>query len=136
MDTLNWSSFFFPPLFVVVAVLIKDKYVSGMAFNDSLLLTDIGLNVVAYLLSDVIVQFGINRMFKNSPDSSLLESGTDIILQPLLHGLLVGTTRPMISNSVTLNANSINFMNSFIDGTIYNIVGKYMSTPLVIYFTK
>jgi hypothetical protein len=135
-DSVNWSNYIFPPLIVGVSVVIKDKYIDGYAFNDGVLLTDVGLHIVSYLLSDIIVQFGLNRMFESNPDSDLLKAGTDIVVQPALHGLMTGITRPLIHSEMTLIEHPINFFNSFTDGLIFNIVGKYLSSPLVIYFSK
>ena len=104
--------------------------------KSGVVLTDIGLNIVAYLLSDVIVQFGINRMFENSSGSELLRGGTDIVLQPAMHGLMVGVVRPLMHSETTILEQPVTFFNSFVDGLVYNIVGKYIASPLIIYFTK
>lgn len=107
----NWSAYVFPPLFVAGAVIIKDALVDGYSLRDQILITDIGINIVLYLLSDVIVQFGLNRMFVQQDDygKELLESGTDIILQPAIHGLICGVIRPMIHSDRTLT-HPITFM--------------------------
>ena len=133
-NSVNWSSFIFPSLFCGFAVVINDVFISGYSFNDPVVLVDIGLNICAYLLSDVIVQFGLNRMFVNDSGETLLESGTDIVLQPVVHGLMMGIARPMIHSGATLIDHPINFMNSFTSGAIYNIVAKYISSPIVFYF--
>ena len=136
-NTSNWSNWVFPPLFVGIAVVVKDMVVDGYPINSPVLLTDIGINIVAYLLSDVIVQFGLNKMF--SSDSStggqdLLATGTDIVIQPTLQGLMDGIVRPLIHSKQTLINHPITFMSSFVDGAVYNIVAKYLSSPLVYYF--
>ena len=136
MDTYNWSNYIFPPIVVGLTAIIKDMYVDGYALSDGVLLTDVGLNVVAYLLADVIVQFGVNRMFEKSPDNELLKAGTDIVIQPVIQGLMIGTIRPMIHTRQTLVTHPITFFTSFVDGLVYNIVGKYLASPLVIYFSK
>jgi hypothetical protein len=135
-DTFNWSSYVFPTIVVGIAVVVKDTFVDGYPISDPVVLTDIGLNIVAYLLSDVIVQFGVNRMFTNvaGAGESVLESGSDIILQPLLQGLMCGIVRPMVHTQQTLINHPITFMSSFVDGAVYNIVGKYLSSPIVFYF--
>lgn len=137
-ETTNWSNYVFPPLMVGLSVIVKDKFVDGYALSDIVLLTDIGVNIAAYLLSDVIVQFGLNRMFTNASTGgqTILESGSDIILQPLIQGLMVGITRPMIHSERTLINHPITFLNSFVDGAVYNIVAKYTSSPLVFYFSQ
>ena len=134
VDTTNWSSWVFPPIFVGLAVVVKDVFIDGYTINNPVVLVDIGLNIVAYLLSDVLVQFGLNRMFMSSDGETLLESGSDIVLQPAIHGLAMGFIRPMIHSQATLIDNPINFMNSFASGAVYNIVAKYVSSPLVFYF--
>jgi hypothetical protein len=136
MDTFNWSNYIIPPLFVGAAVVIKDVFVDGYSIRDSVLPVDVGMHVAAYLLSDVIVQFGINKMFEKSPDSALLEAGTDVVIQPLLHGTLTGLVRPMVHSEQTLIAHPISYFGSFVDGLVYNIVGKYLASPLVIYLSK
>ena len=78
-NTFNWSNYVIPPLFVASAVALKDLYVDGYNLSDGVLLVDIGLNVATYLFSDVVIEFGVNRMFEKSPDSQLLKAGTEII---------------------------------------------------------
>ena len=138
-DTTNWSQFVFPTIMVAIAVVVKDVVVDGYSLNDAVLLTDIGVNIVAYLLSDVIVQFGINKMFATASSTGsqqILSSGTDIVVQPLIQGLMVGVVRPMIHSKATLINHPITFMSSFVDGATYNIVAKYLSSPLVFYFEQ
>ena len=137
-DTTNFSSYVFPPLFVGIAVVIKDCFVDGYSISDQVLITDVGVNIAAYLLSDVIVQFGVDRMFSSagSGGQTILSSGTDIVLQPSLQGLMVGIVRPMIHSKATLINHPITFMSSFVDGAVYNIVAKYLSSPLVFYFEQ
>ena len=134
-DSINWAAYVFPVLAVGVAVVIKDSFVDGYAISDPVLLTDVGVNIVAYLLSDVIVQFGLNKMFTDAASGeSILKSGSDLIVQPAIQGLLCGIVRPMIHSKQTLINHPITFTNSFVDGAVYNIVGKYISSPLVVYF--
>lgn len=137
-NTTNWSQYIFPPIFVALSVVVKDSLVDGYSITDAVLLTDIGVNVVAYLVSDVIVAFGLNKMFENSSTAgqSILSSGTDIVVQPTLQGLMVGIVRPMIHSKATLINHPITFMSSFVDGAVYNIVAKYLSSPLVLYFEE
>ena len=73
-------------------------------------------------------------MFSDVSGSSILESGSDIVIQPAIHGLLCGVIRPMIHSSQTLINHPITFTSSFVDGAVYNIVSKYLSSPLVVYF--
>jgi hypothetical protein len=134
-NTFNFSAYVFPPLMVGLAVVVKDGFVDGYPLSSPVLLTDIGVNIVAYLLADVFVQFGLNKSFTNAGSGeSILESGTDIVVQPVVHGLLCGFVRPMIHSKQTLITHPITFASSFIDGAVYNIVAKYLSSPLVIYF--
>ena len=133
-DSINWSAWVFPPLVVAISVVIKDSVVDGYALTSPVLLTDIGVNIIAYLLSDVIVQFGLNAMFKDSSGESILKSGSDLIVQPAIQGLLCGIARPMIHSRQTLINHPITFTSSFVDGAVFNIVGKYISSPLVVYF--
>ena len=49
-NTFNWSNYVFPPLMVAVAVVVKDSFVDGYSFSSPVLLSDIGVNVAAYLL--------------------------------------------------------------------------------------
>jgi hypothetical protein len=133
-DTFNWSNYIFPPIMVAMAVVVKDSMVDGYSLSSPVLLTDVGVNIVAYLLADVIVQFGLNKMFVNASGSSILESGSDIVVQPAIHGLICGVARPMIHSAQTLINHPITFTSSFVDGAVYNIVAKYLSSPLVVYF--
>jgi hypothetical protein len=137
-DTSNWSQWVFPPLFVGIAVVIKDCFLDGYALNDVVLITDVGINIAAYLLSDVIVHFGVDKMFASSTTAgqSILSSGTDIVIQPALQGLIDGIVRPLIHSKATLINHPITFMSSFVDGATYNIVAKYLSSPLVYYFEE
>lgn len=134
-NSVNFSNYIFPPLMVGIAVVVKDAAVDSYPLSSPVLLADIGINIVAYYLSDVIVQFGLNRMFTTAASGeSVLESGSDIVLQPVFHGLINGFVRPMIHSNQTLLMHPINFSNSFIDGAVYNIVAKYLSSPIVVYF--
>ena len=133
-DSINFSAYIFPPIVVAIAVVIKDSVVDGYALTSPVLLTDIGVNIIAYLLSDVIVQFGLNAMFKDSSGESILKSGSDLIVQPAIQGLLCGIARPMIHSRQTLINHPITFTSSFVYGAVFNIVGKYISSPLVVYF--
>ena len=133
-NTFNFSAYIFPPVMVAIAVVIKDGFVDGYALSSPVLLTDIGVNIVAYLLADVVVQFGLNKMFSNASGASVLESGSDIVVQPAIHGLICGLARPMIHSQQTLINHPITFTSSFVDGAVYNIVAKYLSSPLVVYF--
>lgn len=133
-NTTNFSSYVFPPIMVALAVIVKDSMVDGYSFKSPVLLTDIGVNIVAYILADVIVQFGLNKMFSNANGASVLESGSDIVVQPAIQGLICGVARPMIHSAQTLINHPITFTSSFVDGAVYNIVAKYLSSPLVVYF--
>lgn len=133
-DSTNFSNYVFPPIMVALAVIVKDSLVDGYSMSSPVLLSDIGINIAAYLVADVIVQFGLNRMFSDASGSSILESGSDIVVQPAIHGLICGLVRPMIHSPQTLIFHPITFSSSFIDGAVYNIVGKYLSSPLVVYF--
>jgi hypothetical protein len=134
-DSTNFSNYVFPPLMVGLAVVIKDAVVDGYALSSPVLLADVGINIVAYYLADVIVQFGVNRMFDSSNGETILQSGSDIVLQPTIHGLICGVTRPMVHSQQTLITHPITFTSSFVDGAVYNIVAKYLSSPLVLYFS-
>ena len=136
LESMNWSNYIFPPIVVGISVIVKDVFVDGYRLQSGFVMTDVGLNIVAYLLSDVIVQFGINRMFEKSADSELLKGGTDIVLQPALHGLMVGIARPLMHAQTTVIRQPVTFFNSFVDGLVYNIVGKYIASPMIVYFTK
>ena len=138
-DTNNWSSYVFPTIFVAIAVVIKDVLVDGYAFDNQVLIVDIGLNTAGYLLSDVIVHFGFDKMFATASTAggeNILSSGADLVVQPALQGLMVGSIRPFIHSTATLITHPITFMSSFVDAATYNIVGKYLSSPLVYYFEE
>jgi len=132
-NTFNWSQYIFPPIMVAISVVVKDFAMDGYPLSSPVLLTDIGVNIAAYLLADVIVQFGLNKMFSNANGASVLESGSDIVIQPAIHGLICGAVRPMIHSEQTLITHPITFTSSFVDGAVFNIVGKYLSS-LVVYF--
>ena len=84
----NWATYVIPPIIVAISVVIKDVFVDGYPIKDSIVITDVGINITAYLLSDVIVQFGLNKMFTNTTGTGLtiLESGSDIVMQPIIQG--------------------------------------------------
>ena len=129
----NWATYVIPPIIVAISVVIKDDFVDGYPIKDSIVITDVGINITAYLLSDVIVQFGLNKMFTNTTGTGLtiLESGSDIVMQPIIQGLICGFARPLSHTEQTLITHPITFTSSFVDGVVYNIVGKYLSSPLV-----
>ena len=131
----NWASYLIPPIFVGIAVVIKDVFIDGYPIGDDIVITDVGINMSAYLISDLIVNLGLNKMFSNvGTGSSILESGSDIILQPVIQGLICGIARPLVHSEQTLIAHPITFTSSFTDGLVYNIIGKYVSSPIVDYF--
>ena len=136
-SSFNWANWVLPPLFVASEVVINDVFVKGYHISDPVVLVDLGLYVTLYLLSDIVVQFGLDKIFTSSTSGSgedLLQSGTDIVIQPALEGLFAGLIRPMIHSQQTLISHPITFLNSFIDGMIYNITAKYLSSPIVFYF--
>ncbi len=129
----SWGSYIIPPIIVGIAVIIKDVFVDGYPLEDAIVMTDVGINITAYLISDVFVEFIVNKAFSNTSGAgqSVLESGSDIVLQPLVQGLICGVGRPLFHSRQTLITHPITFMSSFVDGLIYNILGKYLSSPIL-----
>ena len=129
----SWGSYIIPPIIVGIAVIIKDTLVDGYPISDQIVMTDVGINITAYLISDVFVEFIVNKAFSNTSGTgqSVLESGSDIVMQPLIQGLICGVARPLVHSQQTLITHPITFMSSFVDGLIYNILGKYLSSPLL-----
>ena len=127
----SWGSYIIPPIIVGIAVVVKDVFVDGYPLEDAVVLTDVGINITAYLISDVFVEFVVNRIFTNTSGQSVLESGSDIVLQPLIQGLVCGIARPLVHSRQTLITHPITFTSSFVDGVVYNIVAKYLSSPIL-----
>ena len=127
------ASYVIPPIIVGIAVIIKDTMVDGYPISDDIVMTDVGINITAYLLSDVFVEFIVNKAFSNTSGTgqSVLESGSDIVMQPLIQGLICGVARPLVHTRQTIITHQITFMSSFVDGLIYNILGKYLSSPIL-----
>ena len=125
------ASYVIPPIIVGIAVIIKDTMVDGYPLSDEIVMTDIGINITAYLISDVFVEFVVNRIFTNTSGQSVLESGSDIVMQPLIQGLVCGIARPLVHTRQTLITHQITFTSSFVDGILYNIIAKYFSSPLL-----
>ena len=127
------ASYIIPPLIVGIAVVIKDVFVDGYPLEDAIVMTDVGINITAYLISDVFVEFIVNKAFSNTSGTgqSVLESGSDIVMQPLIQGLICGIARPLVHSRQTLITHPITFMSSFVDGFLYNIVAKYLSSPIL-----
>ena len=127
------ASYVIPPIIVGIAVIIKDTMVDGYSLSDDIVLTDVGINITAYLISDVFVEFFVNRIFTNTSGTgqSVLESGSDIVLQPVVQGLICAVVRPLVHTRQTLITHPITFTSSFVDGVVYNIVAKYLSSPLL-----
>ena len=127
------ASYIIPPLIVGIAVIIKDTMVDGYPISDAIVMTDVGINITAYLISDVFVEFIVNKAFTNTSGTgqSVLESGSDIVLQPLIQGVICGIARPLVHSRQTLITHPITFTSSFVDGLIYNILGKYLSSPIL-----
>ena len=127
----SWGSYIIPPIIVGIAVVVKDVFVDGYPLEDAVVLTDVGINITAYLISDVFVEFVVNRIFTNTSGQSVLESGSDIVLQPLVQGVICGIARPLVHSQQTLITHPITFTSSFVDGIVYNIVAKYLSSPIL-----
>ena len=127
------ASYVIPPIIVGIAVIIKDVFVDGYPLEDAIVMTDVGINITAYLISDVFVEFIVNKAFLNTSGAgqSVLESGSDIVLQPLIQGVICGIARPLVHSQQTLITHQITFTSSFVDGLIYNILGKYLSSPIL-----
>ena len=127
----SWGSYIIPPIIVGIAVIIKDTMVDGYPLSDKIVFTDVGINISAYLISDLFVEFVVNKAFTNTSGvgQSVLESGSDLVLQPVVQGLICGIARPLVHASQTLITHPITFMSSFVDGVVYNIVAKYLSSP-------
>ena len=127
------ASYIIPPIIVGIAVIVKDVFVDGYPLSDNIVMTDVGINITAYLLSDVFVEFIVNKAFSNTSGAgqSVLESGSDIVMQPLIQGLICGIARPLVHSRQTLITHPITFTSSFVDGLIYNILGKYLSSPIL-----
>ena len=127
------ASYIIPPIIVGIAVIVKDVFVDGYPLSDNIVMTDVGINITAYLLSDVFVEFIVNKAFSNTSGTgqSVLESGSDIVMQPLIQGLICGIARPLVHTRQTIITHQITFMSSFVDGLIYNILGKYLSSPIL-----
>ena len=129
----SWGSYIIPPIIVGIAVVIKDVWVDGYPLSDDIVLADVGINISAYLISDLFVEFFVNKAFSNTSGTgqTVLESGSDIIMQPLIQGLLCGVVRPLVYTKQTLITHPITFTSSFVDGVVYNIVAKYLSSPIL-----
>ena len=127
------ASFIIPPIIVGIAVIIKDTMVDGYPISDAIVMTDVGINITAYLISDVFVEFIVNKAFTKTSGTgqTVLEAGSDIVLQPLIQGLVCGVARPLFHSQQTLITHQITFTSSFVDGLIYNILGKYLSSPIL-----
>jgi hypothetical protein len=127
------ASYIIPPIIVGIAVVIKDVFIDGYSVSDEIVMTDVGINISAYLISDVFVEFVVNRAFTNTSGAgqSVLESGSDIVMQPLIQGLICAVVRPLVHTRQTLITHPITFTSSFVDGLIYNILGKYLSSPIL-----
>ena len=126
----SWGSYVIPPIIVGISVIIKDTLVDGYPISDAIVMTDVGINITAYLISDVFVEFIVNKAFTNTSGTgqSVLESGSDIVMQPLVQGLICGVARPLFHSQQTLITHPITFTSSFVDGVVYNIVAKYLSS--------
>ena len=129
----SWGSYIIPPIIVGIAVVVKDVFVDGYPLEDAVVLTDVGINITAYLISDIFVEFIVNKAFTNTSGAgqSVLESGSDIVMQPLVQGLICGIARPLVHSQQTLITHPITFTSSFVDGVVYNIVAKYLSSPIL-----
>ena len=127
------ATYIIPPIIVGIAVVIKDVWVDGYPLEDAVVLTDVGINITAYLISDIFVEFIVNKAFTNTSGTgqSVLESGSDIVMQPLIQGLICGVARPLFHSQQTLITHPITFTSSFVDGVVYNIVAKYLSSPIL-----
>ena len=114
-------------------VVVKDVFIDGYPLSDNIVMTDVGINISAYLISDVFVEFVVNKAFSNTSGvgQSVLESGSDIVMQPLIQGFFCGIARPLVHTRQTIITHQITFMSSFVDGLIYNILGKYLSNPIL-----
>ena len=127
------ASYIIPPIIVGISVIIKDVFIDGYQLDDALVMTDVGINITAYLISDVFVEFFVNKAFTNTSATgqSVLESGSNIVMQPLIQRLICGIARPLVHTRETLITHPITFTSSFVDGLIYNILGKYLSSPIL-----
>ena len=96
----SWGSYIIPPIIVGIAVVVKDVFVDGYPLEDAVVLTDVGINITAYLISDVFVEFIVNKAFLNTSGAgqSVLESGSDIVLQPLIQAIFATFHRLQLSN--------------------------------------
>ena len=127
------ASYLIQASIVGIAVVIKDVWVDGYPLSDDIVLADVGINISAYLISDLFVEFFVNKAFSNTSGTgqTVLESGSDIVMQPLIQGLLCGLVRPLVYTKQTLITHPITFTSSFVDGVVYNIVAKYLSSPIL-----
>lgn len=139
-ENANWSNFVIPPLFSALIALVKNVLGEGLPPNNPIVLVDVGVNTGAYLVSDLITIFGLDRAFKdvdNKDTNTILEQGTNVVMEPLLHGLLTGIILPFVHSEPTVRSMKTSvlenhtFKNSFLDGVANHIIASYTSKPLV-----
>jgi hypothetical protein len=129
----NWSNFVIPPLFSATIALVKNVLGEGLAPNNPVVWVDVGVNTGAYIVSDLITIFGIDKAFTDQT----LQDGTNVVVEPLLHGLLTGVILPFVHSEPTIRGmttsvrNNHTFQNGLMDGIANHIIADYASKPLV-----
>jgi len=130
----SWKSYIIPPIFVAGLVFGRDVFLHFMPPESPQVWIDVALNVGSYTISKLVVEKLIDANF-----SGFIENGINIAVEPALHGLMTGLVSYFGIDNNTLislprrgNIRTNNgFMNGFLSGAQYNILGSYLSQPLV-----
>jgi len=138
----DWYSYLVPMAFVGTSVFLNDVFGSGYLPDSPFLWIDVGTQMFSYMLSKMVIEYSFDKMFP----AGFFENGFNLVAQPLLHGSMSGLIsefsihKPSIRSIQFIADRSgklpdlnkhTGFMDGFKTGAVYNIVGTYLSMPII-----
>ena len=131
---VKWSDFIIPPILIAGMTAVKDIYGLFILPEDPVFWIDIATQSGSYIISDLIVQYAIEKQIK----SKFGREVSEMLFQPTLHGLTSSIITTNVHNQDVLaqltqfQAGRFgSYLTNFIDGFTLHVLAQHLGSPLV-----
>lgn len=139
---MSWREYVITPLFVAGITAVKQIYGEGHSITSPLTIAEILANVTGYEVAKLFTELFLDKMLT----SEILVEGTDHVIEPIIHGIIVGLVPMSLlgandvynlsatgslrrDRKLTIAANET-FATKFADGLTINILSSWLAQPL------
>lgn len=131
-----------PTLFTGILAFSYNVFGHGYLPESPHVWIDTVANMTEFMAAKLITEMTVDKVLSGS---DFAMKGADLVMEPLLHGLLNGIVKPFQINMDSVNAlgfvgslykgkaplpQHYTFNNGFMDGLQYNIGGTYLAMPI------